>query len=206
MERIIFPLQIKAADDEGVIEGYGSVFGNVDQGGDIVAPGAFADSLASGRVVKMLRDHDLRKVIGVWDEVTEDGKGLRVKGRMALATQLGRETFELIKMRAMDGLSIGYRTIDDAISDGVRTIKSAELWEVSATPFPMNAEAVIDMAKAEDLTERELERKLTQGAGLSRSVARALMRGGYKALTTKRDAGSEEAQKLKAALLSLSQA
>ena len=59
-----------------VIEGYASRFGLPDQGGDIVAKGAFGASLArlaaKGDKVRMLWQHDPTKPIGVWDEIRED--------------------------------------------------------------------------------------------------------------------------------------
>lgn len=179
------------ADDQGVIEGYGSVFDVVDQGGDIVAQGAFTRSLQSGRKVKMLSQHDPDKIIGVWDEVTEDGNGLRVKGRILTAVENGRAAYELVKAGALDGLSIGYRTVKSVLRNNVRVITQAELWEVSLVTFPMNELARIDAVKAAEMTERDLERMLTRDAGLSRSVAQRLMAGGYNAVKAMRDAGDD---------------
>jgi HK97 family phage prohead protease len=188
MERKTLTVDIKA-DAEGMIEGYGSVFDVVDNGGDIVAAGAFKRSLASGRKVKMLLQHDPADVIGVWDEVAEDGQGLRLKGRLLTAVGKAREAYELVKAGALDGLSIGYRTVKSLDRNGRRVILDADLWEVSLVTFPMNEAARIDAVKAADLTERELERVLTQDAGLTRSVARKLMAGGYDAVKAMRDAG-----------------
>lgn len=179
------------ADDQGVIEGYGSVFDVVDQGGDIVAKGAFTRSLQSGRKVKMLSQHDPDKIIGVWDDVTEDGNGLRVKGRILTAVEKGRDAYELVKAGALDGLSIGYRTVKSVLRNNVRVITQAELWEVSLVTFPMNELARIDAVKAAEMSERDLERTLTRDAGLSRSVAQRLMAGGYNAVKAMRDAGDD---------------
>lgn len=189
MEYKHLSLELKA-DEAGLIEGYGSVFDVVDQGGDIVAQGAFTRSLQSGRRVKMLMQHDPAQVVGVWDEMAEDGNGLRVKGRLLTTVERGREARELVKAGALDGLSIGYRTVKSMDRGGRRVIMQADLWEVSLVTFPMNEAARIDAVKAAGLTERELERVLTQDAGLSRSVARRLMAGGYDAVKAMRDAGS----------------
>ena len=194
LEWKFLPLKLdRKAADQGVIEGYGAIFNTVDQGGDIILPGAFAASLASGRKIKMLRDHCPEDVIGIWDEVSEDATGLRVKGQILLTIQDGKDTLELVKAGAIDGLSIGYRTIDSGWTDGgARLLKQVELWEVSLVPFPMHPSATIDSVKAAGMTEREIERKLTQDAGFSRSVARALMAGGLKAVQrAKQDAGDE---------------
>ena len=181
------------ADAEGTIEGYGAFFGNVDLGGDIVMPGAFTRSLSSGRKVKMLRQHEPDDLIGVWDTVTEDSSGLRVKGRILTAVQCGREALELVRAGALDGLSMGYQTVGNqpVTSAGYRQIVEAELWEVSLVTFPMNEMTRIDAVKAVDLTERDFQRLLTRDAGLSRSIAERLMAGGYDAIKAMRDAGDE---------------
>lgn len=188
METKFLSLEWKA-DDAGTIEGYGSVFDTVDQGGDIVAPGAFTSSLRAGRKAKMLLQHDPSDVIGVWDEMEEDEKGLRVKGRILTTVRKGAEAHELVKAGALDGLSIGYRTIKSMDRNGKRVILQADLWEVSLVTFPMNEMARIDAVKAAEMTEREMERMLTRDAGLSRSVALRLMGGGYDAVKAMRDAG-----------------
>lgn len=180
-------------DPEGTISGYGSVFGQKDQGSDIVVAGAFARSLKTlGRMPVMLFGHNPNEPVGVWDRVEEDEKGLLVKGRLALGTQRGREAHDLVKMGALSGLSIGYRTIRADFKGDARLIQEVELWEISLVSFPMLDSARIDAVKAAELTDREIERKLTQDAGFTRSVARALMSGGIKAIRSERDAGQEQ--------------
>ena len=128
--------------EDAVIEGYASLFGQVDQGSDVVQRGAYRGSLdglsKAGQRVKMLWQHDPAQPIGVWDEVREDDKGLWVKGRLLEVTQKGREAAELIRAGAMDGLSIGYRTKRAVKNDkGQRVLTELELWEVSLVTFPM---------------------------------------------------------------------
>ncbi|MGY3437279.1 MULTISPECIES: HK97 family phage prohead protease [unclassified Marinovum] len=129
-----------------VIEGYASLFGACDQGGDVVAKGAYAASLKQlakdKRHVRMLWQHDPAQPIGVWDEVREDGRGLYVKGRILEAVEKGREAVALLAAGAIDGLSIGYRTKRAVNSDkgpnmGKRLLQELELWEVSLVTFPM---------------------------------------------------------------------
>lgn len=155
-----------AMDGEARIEGYASLFGEADQGGDIVQPGAYAASLARGAArVKMLWQHDPAQPIGIWEEVREDAKGLWVKGRLLDATQRGREAAALVQAGAIDGLSIGYRT-KRAAKDGKgrRLLSELELWEVSLVTFPMLPSARV-AAKAEtpaiEQTLRELAAALT---------------------------------------------
>ncbi len=128
------------------IEGYASLYGLADRGGDVVQAGAYAASLArlkaEGRKVKMLWQHDPAQPIGVWDEVREDARGLLVKGRLLSDVARGREAAALVEAGALDGLSIGYRT-KRAERDGAgrRLLHELELWEVSLVTFPMLAEA-----------------------------------------------------------------
>lgn len=138
-----------------VIEGYASRFGLPDQGGDIVAKGAFGASLARlaarGDKVRMLWQHDPTKPIGVWDEIREDATGLWVKGRLLADVSLAREAATLIEAGAIDGLSIGYRTIRaEKNHKGHRILTEVELWEVSLVTFPMLPEAKLGAKSAED--------------------------------------------------------
>ncbi len=147
-------------DDSLVIEGYASLFGDADQGGDIVTKGAYAASLArmqsEGRQIKMLWQHDPAQPIGVWDEVREDDKGLYVKGRLLDSVARAREAAALIAASAIDGLSIGYRTVKATKNDkGRRLLTELELWEVSLVTFPMLPSARLG-AKGETLDATDL--------------------------------------------------
>ncbi|WP_299887235.1 HK97 family phage prohead protease [uncultured Ruegeria sp.] len=131
-----------SVSEDAVIEGYASLFGQVDQGSDVVQRGAYRGSLdglaKAGQRVKMLWQHDPVQPIGVWDEVREDDQGLWVKGRLLESTQKGLEAAELIRAGAIDGLSIGYRTKRAVKNDkGQRVLTELELWEVSLVTFPM---------------------------------------------------------------------
>jgi HK97 family phage prohead protease len=125
-----------------VISGYASLFGTADRGGDIVQKGAYGASLArlskEGRQVKMLWQHDPAQPIGLWEEVSEDARGLWVKGWLLDNVAKGREAAALIAAGAIDGLSIGYRTQKASKnSKGQRLLTELELWEVSLVTFPM---------------------------------------------------------------------
>ncbi|MDU8911073.1 HK97 family phage prohead protease [Aestuariicoccus sp. MJ-SS9] len=145
------------------IEGYASLFGACDHGNDVVSPGAYGASLkrlgAERRAVKMLWQHDPAQPIGIWDEVREDARGLYVKGRLLDSVEKGRETAVLIAAGAIDGLSIGYRTVKAQKNDkGQRLLTELELWEVSLVTFPMLPSARV-AAKGEhpdDAALREL--------------------------------------------------
>jgi HK97 family phage prohead protease len=132
--------------DGRVVAGYASLFGVKDQGGDVVAQGAYAASLVrlgkTGARVRMLWQHDPGQPIGIWDEVREDGHGLWVKGRILTEVEKGREAAALLAAGAIDGLSIGYRTVRaERDGKGRRLLQELELWEVSLVTFPMLPEA-----------------------------------------------------------------
>ena len=152
------------------ISGYASLFGATDQGGDVVQRGAYGVSLgrlaAAGRAVKMLWQHDPAQPIGVWDEVREDERGLLVKGRLLLEVQAAREAHVLLKAGAIDGLSIGYRTLRAEKAAGQRLLHEIELWEVSLVTFPMLPEARVQTSVAE-----EADQAADEDADLARTLA-----------------------------------
>lgn len=152
MNTLDFGLEVKDITDEGVISGYGAVFNNIDDYGDRIVPGAFAKSLAkhaaSGSPVPMLWGHDSNSPIGMFPDLAEDRKGLKVTGKLVMEVPRAREVLALLKAGAVRGLSIGYRTLADAIEGNVRLLKEIDLWEISLTPFPANAKAVVTGVKS----------------------------------------------------------
>lgn len=160
-------LEFKADEaDEASFTAYASVFGSVDEVNDIVVAGAFAKSLETDRSVKCLFNHDPNQVIGIFDEIREDDKGLFVKGRFA-DTHKGQEVRTLVKMGAINSLSIGYRTKDyEWASTGERILKEVALYEISFVSFPANTSANVISAKSIDdgLTELLRERLSLLGA------------------------------------------
>jgi uncharacterized protein len=125
----------------GEFDGYASLFGQPDLGRDVVASGAFGDSLdrrggASG--IRLLWQHDPSQPVGVWSEIRQDRRGLYVRGALNLSVARGRELFALLQQGAVAGLSIGYRT-EKAHTDArqrLRILTRIDLWEVSLVTFP----------------------------------------------------------------------
>ena len=202
MEYKVFPCEVKVdIEQPGFVEGYGSVFGNIDLGGDVVEPGAFAKSLrkSKGRV-KMFSEH--RHAIGMFNAV-EDTKGLKVSGHALIEeVQVARETHALAKAGVFDGMSIGYVTKKATEGEGnTRKLVEVELFEVSLLPFPMNPKARPTRVKALDperiksiITVRELEEAL-RDAGFSNQQAKAVASAGFKGLNL-RDEDSEASTQL----------
>ena len=207
------PFEIKAVSEAGRIEGYASVYGVVDSDGDIVASGAFSESIQAreGRPLPMLWQHDSREPIGVFDEMREDAYGLKVAGNLLVdEVSRAKEARALAKAGALGGMSIGFMIRDCMPREDGRglMITRGDLWETSLVTFPANQAARITavkeaLARGRMPTKRELEAYLTRDAGMSRSQARALMRGGFDALASAatQDAGDEdEASEIVAAL------
>lgn len=198
-------LELQAVEGDGRFSGYASLFGAVDLGRDVIERGAFAASLGKRGPggIRMLFQHDPAEPIGAWTLIREDRRGLYVEGRLAPGVARAREVHGLMKAGALDGLSIGFETIR-ARSDpgGVRRILEADLWEISVVTFPMLPGARVTSVKqaAAWPTKREVERRLTRDAGLTRSEARALMAKGFAGLAGRRGAAGAEAAGLVAAI------
>ena len=103
------------------IEGYASRFGVRDLNDDVVARGAFRDSLLAGGVrgVRMLYQHQVTSPVGVWDEIREDEVGLYVRGRVMDLSPESRMVGSLVKAGVVDGLSIGFRAVKSRRSGGL---------------------------------------------------------------------------------------
>lgn len=142
----------------GTVSGYASLFNHPDQSGDVVLPGAFHRSLEAlaqaGRRVKILWQHDPARPIGVWRRVAEDAAGLHASGDILSGIAQGAEALALLRAGAIEGLSIGYRTVraTENRETGGRNLIELDLWEVSLVTFPMlpAARASLDPPKAAD--------------------------------------------------------
>lgn len=138
-------------DADGTVEGYASLFGEIDQARDMVMPGAFARTLASRdiRRVPMLFQHDPAEPIGIWLELREDFRGLFARGRLIPDVVRAREVLALVKAGAIDGLSIGFRTVRGRIDPRtrVRKLDQVDLWEISIVTFPLLAGARVRATK-----------------------------------------------------------
>jgi HK97 family phage prohead protease len=176
--------EIKAYDEDeddkqyGRFEGYASVFNNTDLGNDVIKTGAFRKSLKARGVkgIKLLYQHKSDMPIGIFEDIKEDNNGLYVKGRLALKTTAGRDAYELLKMGAIDGMSIGFRANPDEVSYDKRSRKrmigEVDLMEVSLVTFPMNPSARIRSVKGDVISIREWENGMRDAFSLSRSEAK----------------------------------
>lgn len=142
LETKFAPITVSENSSNGTIEGYAAIFGEPDRGGDVIAPGAFTNSFADRATsVKLLWQHDPAQPIGIWDNITQDARGLRVEGRLLTDIQRGAEAAALLTAGALDGLSIGYRAVKSDRRGSYRYLTEIDLWEISLVTFPMNAKA-----------------------------------------------------------------
>ncbi len=112
-ERKFVDMAVGEIEADGTFAGYASLFGKMDLSRDVVEPGAFSRAirLRGATGIRMLYQHDPAEPIGSWQEVREDASGLFVRGRLSVGVGRAREVLELMRTRALDGLSIGFRTV-----------------------------------------------------------------------------------------------
>lgn len=193
---IAVPFDLKDVSEDGMFKGYGAVFGNLDSYRDVIRPGAFQKTLKkggrNGNGVAMLLQHGRtdNTPIGVWTDLQEDKKGLKVEGRLAMDTQRGKETHSLLKIKALRGLSIGYdffrdtkgnikkNSIERDEEKNITYLNELELWEISPVTFPANLRATVtgvkDIGIEHATTARELE-AILRDSGYSKSKALAVI-------------------------------
>jgi HK97 family phage prohead protease len=160
-------------DEAGRFAGYASVFGRTDDSGDVVMPGAFGQSLArrGAAGLRMLFQHDPGEPVGNWDVAREDGHGLWVEGRLVPGVPRADALRRLIERRAVDGLSIGFRTVRATreARGEIRRLWTVDLWEISIVTFPMLAVARIAAggAKAPSVPGRDVPDERSLRAAIS---------------------------------------
>lgn len=160
-------------DETGRFAGYASVFERVDESGDIVMPGAFRKSLSRRGTpgIRLLFQHDPKEPVGTWEAIAEDGFGLWVEGRLVPGVPRADALRRLIERRAVDGLSIGFRTVRATRepATGHRRLAEIDLWEISIVTFPMMDAARIAPGKA--LPERDARLARSHREALSAAIS-----------------------------------
>jgi HK97 family phage prohead protease len=203
MKKLIgLPFEKGSLEEDGTFKGVASPFGGkADSYGDVIAPGAFSETLKkggrNGTGVAMLWQHNSDEPIGIWENLEETGKGLEVQGKLALGVQKADEAYKLLKIGALKGLSIGYdffrdknrKPVKDSFEekeDGTTLLKKVNLWEISPVTFPAQVRAKITRVKSleslkDAATEREFENALRE-LGLSKAESLLIVKkikGGF---------------------------
>jgi HK97 family phage prohead protease len=172
------PFELKSANETGSqFAGYANCFNNIDAAQEIVAPGAFKDTLtefmASGFIGGL--NHNWDSPIGKPMSCKEDTKGLFVEGKIS-PTEHGKDCMVLLKDRVIQKMSIGYRVLGDMMLEdedavkafwkdqgytptvadmaacqyGCRVLTKLHLFEFSPVTVPANDMADITRVKRED--------------------------------------------------------
>lgn len=187
--------------DDGSFKGYGSVFGTLDSYREIVAAGAFKDSLklikASGDPLPALWQHRSGEPIGGYTELSEDDKGLAVEGFLLIdEIPLAKQAHTLMKRRVVKGLSIGYYVEASSLDEktGIRTLTKLDLQEISVVTFPANADAQIEEVKSRivhgQLPTLSQFEDILREAGFTKTQAAVIANRGLKELLSRSESGS----------------
>ena len=189
-KQFTFDIDTKSIDDAGSFEGFASVYGNIDEGGDIVEAGAFTKSITNQSTVPILYQHNQKQPIGL-GRLEDTASGLKIYGDLVLDVPEAKSAYALMRKGVLRGLSIGYQTVRDGFDSARKAtlLKELNLMEVSLVTFPMNRLATITGVKAD--TIRDFEGQLRDVLGYSAREAKALASGGFKALQRDADTDAE---------------
>lgn len=194
-------------DNPRIFEGYASVFGKVDSYGDMIMPGAYAETLKeenrNGRAIKMRWNH-FGPVIGKWLDIFEDDVGLYVKGELTPGHSTASDVAASLQHKAVDGMSIGYSLPENGYEmDGrIRKLKQIKLIEISVVEEPADTFARVESIKnrlEEMPTFKHVESFLRDACGFSRADATALV-SHVKSLSHGDHVGNFDTRDLKALL------
>jgi len=211
MNRKSFNLEIKAVNEDGFFSGYGAVFGNIDWYNDIILPGAFKNTLAQwsgkSKFPPVLWNHSINEPIGVYTKLIEDEKGLYVEGRLLVDdVPKAKSTHALLKAGAIDGLSIGYRTVKSAYNENtdIRELIELDLSEISIVTTPANEHSLVTSVKSK-LEDGELPtlpefEKFLRESGFSKSQSVAIAGKGLRHLLSESEGEQLQAKSISNAL------
>ncbi len=194
----VYSFKQASIDSAGLFRGYASTFnGPVDSFGDIIAPGAFVDTLqkhkSDGTSPALLWSHSQSDVIGKWHTLEEDSHGLKAVGKLTLETAKGKEAYALMKDQAL-GLSIGFAAVKSKYdrASKTNTLSKIKLFEVSLVGIAANPAAKITHVKSGISTVREYEDAIRDVLGYSRRESKKLAGGGWPAFAERDVSGEQE--------------
>jgi HK97 family phage prohead protease len=169
-------------EDAGIVETVFAVFGNVDEGHDVIHPGAFTKTFAErGHRVRVLDAHRADSVLSILGkplslrEVGRDGLppevvdqfpeatgGAKAEVQFLLDTPEGAGAFARIKAGALDEWSFGYDALDKDYSKAmkgdrevtVRNLRTLKMYELSPVLWGMNQATRTLSAKAGPAEEK----------------------------------------------------
>lgn len=147
------------ADDTGKISGYFSTYDEEpDSYGDIVAPGAFTDTIkareATGHPFPLCFNHNMDAVIGTVDSIEDTEKGPLITASF-LNTEKAQEVREMVKSGGVYQFSFAYdvkgweEPTEEQKAKGIANVLTkVDLYEVSIVVVPANQNAVVTDIKS----------------------------------------------------------
>ncbi|MEA5118834.1 MAG: HK97 family phage prohead protease, partial [Propionicimonas sp.] len=164
-------IRIKTGARSGLADGefiaYPSTFTREpDAYGDVVAPGAFLESIAawqkSGDALPVLYGHrmdDPDMILGSVLDQGEDNRGWWIKGQFDLESPKAAQVWRLVKGRRLTKLSFAYDTIDEGqveLGDGRKAneLRRVRVYEASFVPVPANTDTSVVAVKTHPATRR----------------------------------------------------
>lgn len=158
-------VSVKAGPADGLEEGqflvYPSTFTKTpDSYGDIVAKGAFIDTIeawkVAGNTIPALYGHRLDDpdfFVGGAIESGEDDHGWWVKGEFDLESPKGAQVYRLVKGRRLNQLSFAYDVLEEAqvvLADGtkVNELRKLNVYEFSFVPVGANQDTSVVAVKS----------------------------------------------------------
>jgi len=170
---------VKSGDDAGTISGYFSTYDRIpDSYGDIVAPGAFTDTIKnrkeSGHPFPLCWNHDLNQIIGAVDSIEDDDHGPHMTAHF-FDTPLAQEKRKLVQEGVVYQFSFAYDVLDAGpveLDEGVKAweLRKIDLFEVSVVPIPANPRAEVTDIKSGRRNSKADEDAIKQAIALLQSV------------------------------------
>jgi HK97 family phage prohead protease len=183
MEIKSFPLafESKAAKGEGTFTGRANTYGELDLGGDMVMPGAFAEAFENGGRTKVLKQHMADCPIGL-GILSDSPEALLIDGTLELGLYDAQQEWIRLSKGLLDGLSIGYSVLQERYERGVRLLLKLKLHEVSLVTFPMNTSSRVTGIKAGLEQRFESIMAEVKGGRVLSSANRALVQEAHDAM------------------------
>ena len=158
------------AVDGMTVAGYAAVFNSpADIGGmwqEVIAPGAFTETLRSDNDVLALYSHEIERLLGRQSSGTlrlsQDERGLSVEIDLPDTTD-GRDVATLIKRGDLKGMSFGFCVThdewDETVTPPKRTVHAVELREVTITASPAYEDTECGMRSREQARKEREQRE-----------------------------------------------
>lgn len=199
----VLDFETKELSDDGHFVGYAAVYGNVDQGGDIIERGAFKKTIQEQNLrVPVFHEHK----VAVGAATLEDTDfGLKAFGELNLEKQSSRDAYSDLKFYRdrgiKTGMSIGFRSVvPPSFKDDVRYLRELKLYEVTLTLMPLNEKAKVLQVKSaiDNLADhldawQSIQSELKAGRKISKERADRLRAAAREILSLLVEAGAEEA-------------